>query len=242
MPKLTGGEIIARTLTNYGVEYAAGIPGHGAWAMLDGFLRDDSSVSVLQVFHEQSAVHMADGYWRAGGKPMTAMTSIGPGATNTVIGLATAFADSVSLLAITGGPARHMKGHGVMQELERYRANDFPRVVEPVTKRHWEVGTVEELPFVLHRAFNSMLTGRPGPVHIEVPMDIQALEGEVELHDLERRLPRGRIHPDPDAIEDAARLLHGAERPGPGGRWRRHQLRSRGRAAGAVRGAERTGG
>src|SRR4051812_18975057 len=134
MPSLTGGEIIGRTLTNYGVKYAAGIPGHGAWAMLDGFLQEGVEVPVLQVFHEQSAVHMADGYWRASGKPMTAMTSIGPGATNTIIGLATAFADSTSLLAITGGPATHMKGHGVMQELERYRANDFPRIVEPVTK------------------------------------------------------------------------------------------------------------
>ena len=213
MPSLTGGEIIGRTLTNYGVKYAAGIPGHGAWSMLDGFLQDGVEVSVLQVFHEQSAVHMADGYWRASGKPMTAMTSIGPGATNTIIGLATAFADSTSLLAITGGPATHMKGHGVMQELERYRANDFPRIVEPVTKRHWEVGTVQELPFVLHRAFNSMLTGRPGPVHIEVPMDVQALQAQVDLHDLERRIPQGRSYPDPAAIDRAAQLLDNAQRP-----------------------------
>jgi acetolactate synthase-1/2/3 large subunit len=213
MPKLTGGEIIGRTLTNYGVEYAAGIPGHGAWSMLDGFLQDGVSVPVLQVFHEQSAVHMADGYWRASGRPMTAMTSIGPGATNTIIGLATAFADSTSLLAITGGPATHRKGHGVMQELERYRSNDFPRVVEPVTKRHWEVGTVEELPFVLHRAFNAMLSGRPGPVHLEIPMDVQAAAADVELHDLQRRIARGKVHPDPDAVDEAARLLHGAERP-----------------------------
>jgi acetolactate synthase I/II/III large subunit len=213
VPKLTGGEIIARTLTNYGVKYAAGIPGHGAWAMLDGFLQDGCEVDVIQVFHEQSAVHMADGHWRASGKPMCAMTSIGPGATNTIIGLATAFADSTSLLAITGGPPTHMKGHGVLQELERYRSNDFPRVVEPVTKRHWEIGIVEELPFVLHRAFNAMLTGRPGPVHIEVPMDVQALQAEVTLHDLELRVPKGKIYPDPDAIEDAARVLHGATRP-----------------------------
>jgi acetolactate synthase-1/2/3 large subunit len=213
VPRLTGGEIVARTLTNYGVEYAAGIPGHGVWALLDGFLQDEPAVRVFQVFHEQSAVHIADGYYRACGRPMAAVTSIGPGAANTVMGLATAFADSTAVLAITGGPALHMKGHGTMQELERYRANDFPRVVEPVTKRHWEVATVGELPFVLHRAFNSMLTGRPGPVHVEVPMDIQAAAADVDLHDLERRLPRGRLHPDPDAIEAAARLLRDARRP-----------------------------
>jgi acetolactate synthase-1/2/3 large subunit len=213
VPRLTGGEIVARCLSSYGVTHAAGIPGHGIWALLDGFLQDDGGPELLQVFHEQSAVHMADGFWRASGRPMAALTSIGPGAANTVMGLATAFADSTSVLTITGGPPRHMKGHGVLQELERYRANDFPRVVEPVTKRHWEVGLVEDLPFIMHRAFNTMLTGRPGPVHIEVPMDVQAQDAEVELQDLEARLPSGRLHPDPDAVEAAAALLAGAQRP-----------------------------
>jgi acetolactate synthase I/II/III large subunit len=213
VPRLTGGEIVARTLTNYGVKFGAGIPGHGIWSLLDGFLQEGSGVDILQVFHEQSGVHLADGYYRAGGKPMLAITSVGPGAANAVMGLATAYADSSSLLTITGAPPLHMQGHGTMQELERHRANDFPRVVEPVTKRQWSVSTVEELPFVLHRAFSSMLTGRPGPVHIEVPMDIQALAADVELHDLERRLPTGRIHPDPEAIEAAAALLRDAKRP-----------------------------
>jgi acetolactate synthase-1/2/3 large subunit len=213
VPKLTGGEIVARTLTNYGVEHGAGIPGHGIWALLDGFMQDESKVDVLQVFHEQSAVHLADGYYRAGGKPMVALTSVGPGAANTVMGLATAYADSSSLLTITGAPPLHMQGHGTMQELERHRDNDFSRVVEPVTKRQWTIGTVAELPFVLHRAFNSMLTGRPGPVHIEVPMDIQAAAAEVDLHDLEQRLPTGRQHPDPAAIEAAAATLRAAKRP-----------------------------
>ena len=94
MPRLTGGEIVARTLTNYGVEYAAGIPGHGIWVLLDGFLQDGSDVDLLQVFHEQSAVHLADGYYRATGKPMAAITSVGAGASNTILGLATAYADS----------------------------------------------------------------------------------------------------------------------------------------------------
>ena len=213
MPELTGGEIVAQTLTNYGVGYGAGIPGHGIWALLDGFMRDEAKVDVLQVFHEQSAVHLADGHYRAGGKPMLAVTSVGPGAANAVMGLATAYADSSSLLAITGAPPLHMQGHGTMQELERHRSNDFSRVVEPVTKRSWTAATVAELPFILHRAFNAMLTGRPGPVHIEVPMDVQAAAADVSLHDLERRLPTGRIHPDPAAIDSAAAVLRGAKRP-----------------------------
>jgi acetolactate synthase-1/2/3 large subunit len=213
VPELTGGEIVARTLTNYGVEYGAGIPGHGVWALLDGFMQEESKVDVLQVFHEQSAVHLADGYYRASGKPMAALTSVGPGAANALMGLATAYADSASLLAISGAPPLHMQGHGTMQELERHRDNDFSRAVEPMTKRSWTVNTVAELPFVLHRAFNAMLTGRPGPVHIEVPMDIQAAAADVNLHDLEHRLPTGRLHPDPEAIEAAAGVLRGAKRP-----------------------------
>lgn len=211
--RLTGGQIIGIALGEYGVEYVAAIPGHGCWSMLDALLEPGSQVPVIQVFHEQSAVHMADGFYRAGGKPMAAMTSIGPGAANTIMGLATAYADSTSLLLLTGGPATHMRGHGVMQELDRARDNNFPRLVEPVTKRHWEISRVDALPSALHRAFSAMLTGRPGPVHIEVPMDIQADAADVTIHPLAGRLPRGRIHPDPDVIQEAADLLLSARRP-----------------------------
>jgi acetolactate synthase-1/2/3 large subunit len=213
MTRLTGGEIVGRTLTNYGVTHAAGIPGHGVWSLLDGFLRDGCEVDLLQVFHEQSAVHMADGYWRSSGRPMAALTSIGPGAANQFMGLATAFADSVSLIAFSGGPATHMRGHGIMQELDRHEFNGYQSAVGALTKRHFEARTVEELPFILHRAFNAMLTGRPGPVHIEVPMDVQAAAADVTLHALGDRMPAGRQHPDPSVIEDAAALLHGAKRP-----------------------------
>lgn len=213
MVQLTGSQIVAQCLKNYGVQYVAGIPGHGAWVMLDALMEDDSTIPFIQVFHEQSAVHMADGFYRATGRPMAAMTSIGPGATNTIVGLATAYADSTSVLLITGGPATHMRGHGVMQELDRRRDNDFPRITERVTKRQWEVSTVGEIPFVMHRAFSEMLTGRPGPVHIEVPMDIQAETAEVHLADLAMRLPVGVSHPDPEAVAAAIEVLLKAERP-----------------------------
>ena len=213
MTTLTGGEIVGRTLSRYGVTHAAGIPGHGVWSLLDGFLQDGCDISLLQVFHEQSAIHMADGFWRSSGRPMAALTSIGPGAANQLMGLATAFADSVSLISFSGGPAMHMRGHGIMQELDRHEFNGFQSAVGAVTKRHFDARTVEELPFILHRAFSAMLTGRPGPVHIEVPMDIQAAAADVALHELAHRLPTGRLHPDPEAIEDAARLLSGARRP-----------------------------
>lgn len=211
--RLTGGEIIGRALSAYGIRYAAGIPGHGAWGMLDGLMQPGAEVPFIQVFHEQAAIHLADGYYRAGGWPMAAFTSVGPGAANTVMGLATAFADSTSLVYFSGAPPTHMIGHGTMQELDRHHANDFAQLTRPVTKRQFTVDRVDQLPHTIHRAFNAMLTGRPGPVHIEVPMDVQALSAEVVIHDLQRRLPRGLAYPDPDAIEAAARVLSAAERP-----------------------------
>ena len=211
--KLTGGQVVATALKTYGIPYVAAIPGHGAWAMLDAFLQKGSELPVIQVMHEQSAVHLADGYYRASGKPMAAMTSIGPGATNTVIGLATCYTDSIPTILVTGGPITHMRGHGVMQELERFQSNDFGRITEAVTKRHWTVSRVDELPFVMHRAFNTMLSGRPGPVHVEVPMDIQSEAADVTIHPLEQRMGIGRARPDQQAVEKAVALLLGAKRP-----------------------------
>ena len=213
MTKMTGSEVVAQALTEYGVEYIAGIPGHGNWALVDAFLQDDCKVKFIQVMHEQSAIHMADGYYRASGKPMAATTSVGPGATNTVIGLATAYADSTSVFYINGSPSTHMKGHGVMQEIERQQENAFPRIMEEVTKRSYSAIRVEEVPFIMHRMFNTMTTGRPGPVHMELPMDLQCEVADVNIHDLAKRVPMGVAHPDPKAITRAVELLLNAERP-----------------------------
>ena len=213
MTKMTGSEVVAQALTEYGVEYIAGIPGHGNWALVDAFLQDDCKVKFIQVMHEQSAIHMADGYYRASGKPMAATTSVGPGATNTVIGLATAYADSTSVFYINGSPSTHMKGHGVMQEIERQQENAFPRIMEEVTKRSYSAIRVEEVPFIMHRMFNTMTTGRPGPVHMELPMDLQCEVADVKIHDLAKRVPIGVAHPDPKAITRAVELLLNSERP-----------------------------
>lgn len=213
MVELTGGQIVARTLKNYGVEYVAGIPGHGIWSLMDAFLDDESKIPFIQTFHEQSAVHLADGYYRVAGKPMAALTSIGAGAANTILGLATSYMDSTGVLVITGGPPTHMKGHGLLQELDRQGDNGFPQVASAVSKRHWGPTRVDELPSVMHRAFSTMLTGRPGPAHIEVPMDVQAEAMDVQLHDLARRLPIGVPHPDPRAVEAAIEVLREGRRP-----------------------------
>ncbi|MBA3739908.1 MAG: thiamine pyrophosphate-binding protein [Chloroflexi bacterium] len=212
MQRLTGAQIIAEYLVRQGVTHAAGIPGHGVWTLTDALL-DRPEIRTVQVMHEQSAVHLADGYYRASGRPMLAFTSIGPGATNTVIGMATAYVDSTAVALFTGSTHTYMRGHGVLQELERRHHADNPRIFEPVVKEWWQPSRVEDLPFVLHRAWNSMLTGRPGPILMDVPMDIQAAAADVRIPEPDAREARGRPRPDAAQVERAAALLAGAQRP-----------------------------
>ena len=211
--RLTVGQIIGKALKAYGVPYVTGLPGHGNWSMIDAFNDPVSKLPFIQVMHEQSAVHIADAHYRVTGQPIAACTSIGPGATNTVIGLATAHCDSTALLLITGSAATHMRGHGVMQELDRVASPDFPHIAAAVTKRTFDVIRADQVPFVMHRAWNAMLTGRPGPVHMEVPLDVQVETTDIDVADLDKRLPVGKPRADAQAIEAAIRLLLSAKRP-----------------------------
>ena len=211
--RLTVGQIIGKALKVYGVPYVAGLPGHGNWSMIDAFNDPVSKLPFIQVMHEQSAVHIADAHYRVTGQPIAACTSIGPGATNTIIGLATAHCDSTALLLITGSAATHMRGHGVMQELDRFASPDFPHIVAPVTKRTFDVIRADQVPFVMHRAWNAMMTGRPGPVHMELPLDVQVETTDIDVADLAKRLPVGKPRADAQAIEAAIKLLLTAKRP-----------------------------
>lgn len=211
--QLTVGQIIGKALKAYGVPYVTGLPGHGNWSLIDAFNDPVSKLRFIQVMHEQSAVHMADAHYRVTGQPIAACTSIGPGATNTIIGLATAHCDSTALLLITGSAATHMRGHGVMQELDRFASPDFPHIVAPVTKRSFDVIRADQVPFVLHRAWNAMLTGRPGPVHMELPLDVQVETTDVDVAEINKRLPIGKPRADARAIEAAIKLLLAAKRP-----------------------------
>jgi acetolactate synthase-1/2/3 large subunit len=210
---LTGAQIVVDFLVRRGVEFATGIPGHGCWAITDALLDRTDRIRTIQVMHEQSAVHLADGYFRASGRPMLAFTSIGPGAMNTLVGMGTAFVDSTAVALVTGSPHTYMRGHGLLQEFERRHHADNPRVFEPVVKEWWQPSRTDELPFVLHRAWNAMTSGRPGPVLLDLPMDVQAEAADVVLPDPDRREARGRVRPAADDIERAAALLRSAERP-----------------------------
>lgn len=211
--RLTGGEIVAESLIKHGVPYLVGIPGHGCLGLIDAFKDREDKIKVLQVRHEQSAVHLADGYYRVTGSPLAVFTSIGPGAINTAVGLATAYVDSTAVLVLTGDVHTHMFGRGVLQEIERQRWADFPRILEPIVKRSWQVTKVEQLPYVMHRAFNQMFSGRPGPVLIDLPMDVQADSVDAEIPEPSAREVNERVVGDSRQVHRAAELLLEARRP-----------------------------
>jgi acetolactate synthase-1/2/3 large subunit len=211
--RLSGAQILVEYLIRESVPYAVGIPGHGSWNITDALLDRRDAIRTVQVMHEQAAVHLADGYYRVSGQPLMAFTSIGPGATNTVVGMATAYVDSTAVLLVTGSAHTYLRGHSLLQEIERRHVADNPRIFEPVVKEWWQPTRVDELPFVLHRAWNQMRSGRPGPVLLDLPMDVQADSAEVVLPDPEEREARHGPRPAAPDIERAARLLSEARRP-----------------------------
>ncbi len=212
--RLTGSEVVAEMLVREGVEYLIGIPGHGNLPLIDALRRCKDHLKVIMPRHEQSAIHMADGYYRAKGKPLAVYTSIGAGASNTVIGLATAYVDSIPVLLFIGETHTYMRGVGVLQEVERQRWSDLYRVMEPVVKRSWHIDHARQLPRAVAQAFNAMCTGRPGPALITLPMDVQAQSITLDdVPDSRPHRPHDRPAGDPAAVGQAADLLVRAARP-----------------------------
>ena len=212
--QLNGSEIIVEMLIREGVPFAIGIPGHGNLPLVDALRRRQDAIQVIMPRHEQAAVHMADGFFRACGRPLAVYTSIGAGAANCTLGLATAYIDSIPLLLLVGETHTHMRGVGVLQEIERQYWSDLPRSFDPVVKRSWRIDQARQLPRAVSQAFNTMLTGRPGPALLALPMDVQA--ESVSLHALPdplTRRPRSVPSADPATLRQAADLLAAAQRP-----------------------------
>ncbi|MBN2156378.1 MAG: thiamine pyrophosphate-binding protein [Candidatus Lokiarchaeota archaeon] len=210
---LTGSEVIVNYLIKEGVKYVFGIPGHGCLGLTDAFQRNRDKIIVIQPKQEMAGVHMAVGYYRVTGRPLAVFTSIGPGATNTAIGLADAFVDSMPVLVITGDTHVHMRGVGVLQEIERHRDSGFPRVLEPLVKRQFELAHVNQVPKVIQRAFNIMMTGRKGPVHIDIPMDVQCAGTSISVPNPILRKTLAKPRAELDLIKNAVKLFMSAERP-----------------------------
>lgn len=211
--RLTGGEIIREYLIKEKIPYMVGIVGHGCLGLVDAFKGYEEKIKILQVRHEQCATHLADGYYRVTGKPLAVFTSIGPGAANTIIGVATSYVDSTGMLLLIGDTHTYMRGTGTLQEIERQRDADSPQMFRPIVKRYWEVSRVDQLPHIIHRAFTQMLTGRPGPVLIDLPMDVQSDSADVEIPEPSGHRLQNKAIGDTNQVERAAALLSSAKRP-----------------------------
>jgi acetolactate synthase-1/2/3 large subunit len=210
--QLTGGQMIVDLLIREGIERVFAIPGHGNTGLLDAFVDRADEIEVIPAMHEQGAAHMADGYYRASGKIAAVCTSIGPGATNTVTGITTAFADSMPVILITGAVHTYMENRGVLQEIDRPHGNNFPRMMEPVVKRWWQPNRLDQIPTVMAQAFNTMNEGRKGPVLVDIPQDLQAEQGYY-TPPVGRHRATTRATGDATAIAEAATLLLSAKRP-----------------------------
>jgi len=181
MPKMKGGELIAEYLLKQKVPYVFGICGHGNVGILDALYDVRREVKLISPRHEQCAGHMADGYFRVKHQPVATLTSTGPGSANLVMSLATALSDSSAWLAITANVPTSQANRAPFQEIYKHNQADFPSVLRPVVKRSFQPSRVEMLPLALRQAFDTMVTGRPGPVNLDVPYNVFQEEADVEL-------------------------------------------------------------
>ena len=214
MPR-TGGEIVVETLISENVPYILGIPGHGVLGLFDAIRKGEQAgkIKYIQVKHEQAATAIADGYYRMSGKPLACFSSIGPGTLNTCIGLATSYADSTAFLQLCGDTHVHMKGTGVLQEIERYQDSNILRALEPLAKRSWRIESVEQIPKVMNRAFGMMENGRAGPCAVALPMDVQCAFLENRNVRAERAIIESKPCADPESIDKAVAVMKTAGRP-----------------------------
>lgn len=205
---LSGAEIVMECLLREGVDVIFGYPGGAILPTYDAMTKYPQIHHVL-VRHEQGASHMADGYARATGKVGVAIATSGPGATNLVTGIATAMMDSSPIVCITGQVTRGAIGSDAFQE------TDVTGVTLPVTKHNYLVMDIHELPYIIREAFYIARSGRPGPVLIDIPKDVQTEKIEFVYPEGEIRLPgyRPPMAATEEDLQAALELIHAAERP-----------------------------
>jgi len=205
--ELSGAEMVIRALKDQGVEHIFGYPGGAVLPIYDALFAAEGIVHVL-CRHEQGATHAAEGYARSTGKPGVVLVTSGPGATNAVTGLTDALMDSIPLVVLTGQVATHLIGNDAFQEC------DTIGITRPCTKHNWLVKDVNDLPRVIHEAFQIATTGRPGPVVVDIPKDVQFKKGAyVGPQSVRHRTYRPKTDPDLSQIIKAIELMEGAKRP-----------------------------
>ena len=209
MELLSGGEMIARALEDEGVEYIFGYPGGAVLHIYDALFKDCKIPHIL-VRHEQAATHAADGYARATGKPGVVLVTSGPGATNAITGIATAYMDSIPMVVLAGQVQSHLIGEDAFQE------TDMIGISRPIVKHSFMVKRTEDLPIMIKKAFRIASSGRPGPVVIDIPKDLTRPDAKYEYLypetvKMRSYAPAQRGHTG--QIKKATKLLLAAKRP-----------------------------
>ena len=205
----SGGEALIRALSDEKIDIIFGYPGGAALHIYDAIYQQDKVQHIL-VRHEQAAVHAADGFARATGKTGVALVTSGPGATNAITGIATAYMDSIPLVVISGQVASHLIGTDAFQE------TDMIGISRPIVKHSFLVQSAEEIPAIVKKAFHIASSGRPGPVVIDVPKDMTDPKVEFEY-----KFPKDlylRSYPilgeaDQTEVSEAVKMLKTAKKP-----------------------------
>jgi acetolactate synthase-1/2/3 large subunit len=215
MAKMRGADIIAEYLVREEVPYLFGLCGHGIIGFLDALYDRQDKIRAMTVRHEQAAGHMADAYYRVAHRPVATFTSCGPGSTNLPTALASAMMDSSALLAITGNVPTSQFNRSPFQETGRHFQAEYPNVIRPYVKKSFQPTRVDMIPVALRQAFKTMLTGRTGPVHIDVPLNCFAEEADVEVPEpgLWRRGTTFKGTGSPELVEKTLELLLKTEKP-----------------------------
>tara|TARA_B100001123_G_scaffold53457_1_gene56245 strand:- start:587 stop:2356 length:1770 start_codon:yes stop_codon:yes gene_type:complete len=206
---MTGAEIVFQVLEDQGVKHIFGYPGGAVLPIYDE-LKNHKKIKHILVRHEQGAGHAAEGYARSSGKPGVILVTSGPGATNAVTALTDAYMDSIPLVCITGQVPTHLIGTDAFQEC------DTTGITRPCTKHNWLVKDVNKLSSIMHKAFEVATTGRPGPVLIDIPKDIQFQKGKYikpkALKDNNRKI-KAKFNGQEKNIENVIELISKSSKP-----------------------------
>jgi acetolactate synthase-1/2/3 large subunit len=211
-----GAAYIADFLVQQRVPYIFGVCGHGILGLLDGLFDRRDEIKTISVHHESAAGFMAEAFFRVTQKPVATYTSCGPGSCNLILAIAAAFADSSPMLNITGNVPTGQWNRGPFQETGRYFQGDFVNVVRPYVKRSFQPTRADMLPLALRQAFALMTSGRPGPVNIDIPLNVFVETVDEGVAQRDRDWPAteySRPAGDPAAVDEALHLLQSAARP-----------------------------
>ena len=214
-PKKDGAGVIVDYLIREKVPYVFGLCGHGNIGFIDALHARSSEIKTVSVHHESVAGFMADVYYRVSGQPTATFTSCGPGSANLPISLANAFFDSVPFYAVTGNIPTSQFNRGAFQETYRHFQADFPSTVRAYCKRVYQPTTAAQLPIAVRLAWKTMMTGRPGPVVLDVPFDMfnEPIHEETPRPEAWNANISSRCGADPEGVEKAVDMLMAAQRP-----------------------------